>query len=144
MLQDIGWRSTDPCPHCFSQSMTVDTPFSGIESLLPPRGTSYKSLHCQPTPTNVAALAPFCKAAAQRIPSALQSENEILSGLLPCIDSPEIKHLELKHILQSLLTSNPTEYLTSIDSKCRLPKNARSAEHSTQRTKNLIPEEAMA
>ena len=51
MLQDIGWRSTDPCPHRFSQSMTVDTPASGIESLLPPSGTSYKSVHRQHTPT---------------------------------------------------------------------------------------------
>ena len=42
-LQDIGWRSTNPCPHRFSQSMTVDTPASGIESLLPPSGTSYKT-----------------------------------------------------------------------------------------------------
>ena len=36
-------RSSDPCPHRFSQSMTLDTPASGIESVWPPSGTSYKS-----------------------------------------------------------------------------------------------------
>ena len=92
MLQDIGWRSTDPCPHRFSQSMTVATPASGIESLLPPRGTSYKSPALPAHAHQRGCTGPFCKAQ----PSDTFC-HEILSRLLPCIDRAGFKRLELRH-----------------------------------------------
>ena len=69
--------------------MTVDTPASGIESLLPPSGTSYKSLHCQHTPTNEAVL--------EHIPSALMADTFCQRDPVPLasIDSPGIVYLTL-------------------------------------------------
>ena len=97
MLQDIGWRSTDPCRHRFSQSMTVDTPASGIESLLPWSGTSYKYGIRPPTwlhwPHYVKQQPSGYHPPSSQTPSA----NEILSRLLPCTDSPGIKRWELRH-----------------------------------------------